>query len=152
MSKFFCYSNSLKNITFLLGKLKTEFTSPIAKSTSPGLSDSTFFAHCGSLHFLSGLQFPLLCNYYYKLVLSSHNPCKNILIIVLKPKFLRNILPWVEGPHAWLQLCEVSLRKPKEKENHETFLAKFLAILRHGPKYTWLYHVLFIDALCLNYA
>ena len=30
----------------MLGKLKTEFTSPIAKSTSPGLSDTTFFAHC----------------------------------------------------------------------------------------------------------
>ena len=28
------------------GKLKTEFTSPIAKSTSPGLWDTTFFAHC----------------------------------------------------------------------------------------------------------
>ena len=27
-----------------MGKLKTEFTSPIAKSTSPGLSDTTFFA------------------------------------------------------------------------------------------------------------
>ena len=68
---------------------------------------------------------------------------KNISIIVLKPKFLRKILPWVEGPRAWLQLCEVSLRKTKEIENHETFLAKFLAILRHGPKYTWLNHVLF---------
>ena len=29
-----------------LGKLSTEFTSPIAKSTSPGLSDTTFFAPC----------------------------------------------------------------------------------------------------------
>ena len=27
-----------------LGKLSTEFTSPIAKSSSPGLSDTTFFA------------------------------------------------------------------------------------------------------------
>ena len=26
-------------------KLETEFTSPIAKYTSPGLSDTTFFAH-----------------------------------------------------------------------------------------------------------
>ena len=32
-----------------MGKLKTEFTSPIAKSTSPGLSDTTFFAHCSGL-------------------------------------------------------------------------------------------------------
>ena len=28
------------------GKLRTEFTRPIAKSTSPGLSDTTYFAHC----------------------------------------------------------------------------------------------------------
>ena len=30
----------------LSGKLSTEFTSPIAKSTSPGLLDRTFFARC----------------------------------------------------------------------------------------------------------
>ena len=35
-----------KNITCLLGKLKTEFTSAIAKSSSPSLSDTTFFARC----------------------------------------------------------------------------------------------------------
>ena len=37
------------------GKLKTEFTSPIAKSTSPGLSDTTFFACwlCNCSNFLS---------------------------------------------------------------------------------------------------
>ena len=29
------------------GRLKTEFTSPIEKSTSRGLSDTTFFARCG---------------------------------------------------------------------------------------------------------
>ena len=44
ISHFFCYSNSSKNITCPLGKLKTDFTSPIAKSTSPRLSASTFFA------------------------------------------------------------------------------------------------------------
>ena len=33
ISQFFCYSNSSKNITYTSGKLKTEFTSPIAKST-----------------------------------------------------------------------------------------------------------------------
>ena len=47
ISQFFCYSNSSKNITCLSGKLKTEFTSPKAKSTSPGLSDTTFFARRG---------------------------------------------------------------------------------------------------------
>ena len=44
LSKFFCDSNSSKNINCQSGKLKTEFTSPIAKSTSPGQSDTTFFA------------------------------------------------------------------------------------------------------------
>ena len=42
----FGHSNSSKNITCPLGKLKTEFTSLIAKSTSPRLWDTTFFAHC----------------------------------------------------------------------------------------------------------
>ena len=46
--QFFCYSNSLKNITCPLDKLKAEFTSPIAKSTSPWLSDTTFFARWAS--------------------------------------------------------------------------------------------------------
>ena len=37
ISQFFCYLNSSKNITYPSGKLKTEFTSRIAKSTSPEL-------------------------------------------------------------------------------------------------------------------
>ena len=44
ISQFFCYSNSSKNITCLTGKLKTELTSPITKSTSPGLLNTAFFA------------------------------------------------------------------------------------------------------------
>ena len=39
---------SPKNSTCLSGKLRTKITSPIAKSTSPGLSDMTFLAHCAS--------------------------------------------------------------------------------------------------------
>lgn len=31
-----------------MGRLRTEFTSLTAKSTSPGLSDTTFFACCNS--------------------------------------------------------------------------------------------------------
>ena len=46
ISQFFCHSSSSKNISWLLGKLKTEFTSLIAKSTSPGLSATAFFARC----------------------------------------------------------------------------------------------------------
>ena len=36
---------SLKNSACPSGKLRTKITSPRAKSTSPGLSDTTFFAH-----------------------------------------------------------------------------------------------------------
>ena len=49
ISKFFCYSNSSKTITSPSGKIKTEFTSPIAKSTCPRLSDTTFLARCNNL-------------------------------------------------------------------------------------------------------
>ena len=37
---------SQKNSICPSGKSRTKITSPIAKSTSPGLSDTTFFAHC----------------------------------------------------------------------------------------------------------
>ena len=46
ITQFFFNLNSSKNFTCPWGKLRTEFTSPIAKSTCPGLSDTTFFAHC----------------------------------------------------------------------------------------------------------
>ena len=36
---------SPKNSTCPLGKLRTKITSPMAKSTSPGLSNTTFFSH-----------------------------------------------------------------------------------------------------------
>ena len=44
ISQFFCNLNSSKNFTCPSGKLIAEFTSLIAKSTSPGLADTTFFA------------------------------------------------------------------------------------------------------------
>ena len=44
ISQLFCNLNSSKKFTCPSGKLITEFTSSIAKSTSPGLSDTTFFA------------------------------------------------------------------------------------------------------------
>ena len=61
-SQFFCNLNSSKKFTCLSGKLIIEFTSPMAKSTTPGLSDTTFFArwcyfrltyrYCNSWYFL----------------------------------------------------------------------------------------------------
>ena len=44
IQQFFCKLNSSNYFTCPSGKLRTEFTSPIAKSTSPGLSDTKFFA------------------------------------------------------------------------------------------------------------
>ena len=44
ISQFFCNLNSTKDFTCASGKLRTEFTNPIAISTSPGLSDTTSFA------------------------------------------------------------------------------------------------------------
>ena len=46
ITQFICHLNSSKNFTCPSGKLRTEFTSLIAKSTSPGLPDTTFFEHC----------------------------------------------------------------------------------------------------------
>ena len=41
---------SPKHSTCPSGKLRTKITSPIAKSTSPALSDTTFFARCLPCH------------------------------------------------------------------------------------------------------
>ena len=46
ISQFPCNLDSSKNFTCPSGKLITTFSSPIAKPTSPGLSDTTFFARC----------------------------------------------------------------------------------------------------------
>ena len=44
--QFFCSLSSPKDFTCPSGKLRTEFSSLIVKCTSPGLSDTTFFAPC----------------------------------------------------------------------------------------------------------
>ena len=56
ISQFLCDLDSSKNSTCPSGKLITEFTSPIAKPTSTGLSDTTFFARCKRLIFPSRKQ------------------------------------------------------------------------------------------------
>ena len=43
--QFFCNLNSPKNFTCPAGKLRREFTSPIAQSTSGRLLDTNFIAH-----------------------------------------------------------------------------------------------------------
>ena len=65
ISQFFWNLNSSKNFTCLSGKLRTEFTSPIAKSTSPGLSDMTFFARCTDLTGLLYLQRLTFLNFHW---------------------------------------------------------------------------------------
>ena len=54
ISQFFCSLNSSKNSTCPLDKLITEFSCPMAKSTSPRLLDTNyFFARWGlSMHFV----------------------------------------------------------------------------------------------------
>ena len=49
ISQFFCNLYSSKNFSCPSGKLITEFTSPIAKCSSPGLSDTTLFARCARI-------------------------------------------------------------------------------------------------------
>ena len=49
ISQFLCNLDS--------SQLITEFTSPIAKPTRPGLSDTTFFARCLSDHFINSQDF-----------------------------------------------------------------------------------------------
>ena len=44
----FCNFNNPKNFTCWSGKIRAEFTCLIAKSTSPRISDSTFFACCNN--------------------------------------------------------------------------------------------------------
>ena len=51
----------LKNFTCQSGKLRTEFTSRVVKSTSPVLSDTTFFALCSANRALLIIIFSLLC-------------------------------------------------------------------------------------------
>ena len=84
ISQFFCYSNSSKNVTCPSGKLKTEFTSPIAESTSPGLSDTTFFACCYGTH-------------TYLEILQKH------IIWAKSIHFLVTIWPWI--PQNWQKRC-----------------------------------------------
>ena len=63
-----------------MGKLKTELTRPIAKSTSLGLSDTTFFARCNHLTWEpSGIFF--VCN------MSGH-----IFVVMLKLLPLQTLL------------------------------------------------------------
>ena len=69
LTHFLSYSTSVilllrKIFTCPSGKLSTEFTSPIAKSTSPGLSDTTFFARCLIIQMLAkffGVEFEKDC-------------------------------------------------------------------------------------------
>ena len=56
ISKFFNNLNSLKTFTCPSGKLIREFTSQM-ESTSPGLSDTTFFARWLAYYYLYNLGF-----------------------------------------------------------------------------------------------
>ena len=50
MSQFFCNLNCSKNFTCPSGRLRTEFTSRVAKSTSPRLLDTTSSRQVNTAH------------------------------------------------------------------------------------------------------
>ena len=82
ISQFFCNLNSSKNITCPSGKLKTEFTSPIAKFTSPGLSNTTFFARCSAplgLKLGNEMFLELCCTASWSLISQLDVTCKFLL-------------------------------------------------------------------------
>ena len=64
----FGHSDFSKNITCPSGKLKTEFTNPIAKSISPGLWDTTFFARCFYSFVFSYFRLTVSLSFFSELV------------------------------------------------------------------------------------
>ena len=69
ISQFFRNLISSKNFTCPLSKLITEFTSPIGKSTGPGLSDTTFFACCIVFFYILEMLLVYLTFHYTVVVL-----------------------------------------------------------------------------------
>ena len=108
VSQFFWDSNSSKNITCWSGNLKTEFTSLIAKSASPGLSETTFFASCSIdlktakwkrykkiSHKRDSLQILLFhsSKYQIKFFHDPHNPLGTIFLSLYKTKKIITVEP-----------------------------------------------------------
>ena len=87
-SSFVMYLNSSRNFTCRSGKLRTEFTGPIAKSTSPGLhyflctlntymvcgiislSWAVFKQWCKMFHFTLGILLPIFTHFFVTSTLS----------------------------------------------------------------------------------
>ena len=67
---FFTSSIDYSSSAIWISQKRTEFISPIAKTTSPGLSDTTFFARC-----------PFMSYYYY-------SPLKYMAVLFLTPVWL----------------------------------------------------------------
>ena len=81
--QFLCNLNFLKNFTCSSGKFRTEFTNQIAKSTSPRLSQTTFFAHSG-FSFKAGCfiwLFAILWQYFDANIWGFFNFFFNIIIV-----------------------------------------------------------------------
>ena len=90
ISQFSRNLNSSKNFTCPSGKLITEFTSPIARSTSLGQSDTTFFARWEVfLFFLYGLVGPLAeVKVLFWSTVSKDERKRN---------YYRQVLSWIQG-------------------------------------------------------
>ena len=93
--------NSPKNLTCPSGKLRTEFTSPTAKSTSPGLSRHYFL--CTLLTSTSNISPKHLTSmlYFFLFLPFEHALHRSTIVPIFV--FLSHRLSW----HHWHVLCNV---------------------------------------------
>ena len=73
-----------------MGKLRTEFTSPMRKSTSPGLSDTTCFARWSDLKLSCMYQLLFALNIFKTAFFNNTVGTRNF-----ENKFLKNLLSFV---------------------------------------------------------
>ena len=91
ISQFFCNLNSSNNFTCLSGKLITEFTSPIAKSTSLRLSDTTLHADIIRICKYYGYSIENLDLRFQSLILSVFTDAIEVWGCALYSKYLSRI-------------------------------------------------------------
>ena len=129
-------------------KLKTEFTGPIAKSTSPGLSDTTFFACCSKelkiakwkhnkqiSHKGDSLQMLIFnsSKYQIKFFQDPHNPLGTIFCPYTRQKNNYSGTPLIGSPISEKNLAVLM----GDRINNGFFTRKRKAILPGGQKTKW---------------
>ena len=124
-----------KNITCPSGKLRTEFTSPIEKSTSPVLLDNTFFANClVSIISVSDIQ----CRYANLHANSTLHRCTELWSIFWEKGQVYCGLPWciMNSKIDFREKSKVFMVKsPTETHKHITSKrSKLVCKVRHTDK------------------